>query len=95
MLFRSRIAVDWPASGATVRPELGMLARVQVTLLRKPDVLLVPNAAIKVVGKRKFVEYMDGEIRRSRNVEVGIVTETETEVLTGVQAGMVVIAGQT
>jgi RND family efflux transporter MFP subunit len=91
----TRIAVDWPASGATVRPELGMLARVQVTLLRKPDVLLVPNAAIKVVGKRKFVEYMDGEIRRSRNVEVGIVTETETEVLTGVQAGMVVIAGQT
>ncbi|NCA14086.1 MAG: HlyD family efflux transporter periplasmic adaptor subunit, partial [Proteobacteria bacterium] len=47
----TRIAVDWPASGATVRPELGMLARVQVTLLRKPDVLLVPNAAIKVVGK--------------------------------------------
>lgn len=91
----TRIAVEWPASGATTRPELGMLARVQVTLLRKPDVLLVPNAAIKVVGKRKFVEYMDGEIRRSRNVEVGIVTETETEVVTGVQAGMVVIAGQT
>ena len=91
----TRIAVDWPTSGGTTRPELGMLARVQVTLLRKPDVLLVPNAAIKVVGKRKFIEYMDGEIRRSRNVEVGIVTETETEVLSGVQAGMVVIAGQT
>jgi RND family efflux transporter MFP subunit len=91
----TRIAVDWPTSGGTARPELGMLARVQVTLLRKPNVLLVPNAAIKVVGRRKFVEYMDGEIRRSRNVEVGIVTDTETEVLSGVQAGMVVIAGQT
>lgn len=91
----TRIAVDWPAGASPARPELGMLARVQITLLRKPDVLLVPNAAVKVVGKRKFVEYMDGPIRRSRNVELGIVTEAETEVLGGVQPGMVVIAGQT
>lgn len=71
-----------------------MLARIQITLLSKPDVLLVPNTAIKIVGKRKFIEYMDGDIRRSRNVELGIQTDTDTEVLSGVQPGMVVIAGQ-
>ncbi|NBT93562.1 MAG: HlyD family efflux transporter periplasmic adaptor subunit [Chloroflexi bacterium] len=90
----TRIAVDWPAPTPLGRPELGMLARVQITLLSKPGVLLVPNTAIKVVGKRKFIEYMDGDIRRSRNVELGIQTDTDTEVLSGVQPGMVVIAGQ-
>lgn len=90
----TRIAVDWPPPTALGRPELGMLSRVQITLLSKPDVLLVPNRAIKIVGKRKFIEYMDGDIRRSRNVELGIQTDTDTEVLSGVQPGMVVIAGQ-
>ncbi len=90
----TRIAVDWPPPTSLGRPELGMLARVQITLLSKPDVLVVPNTAIKIVGKRKFIEYMDGDIRRSRNVELGIQTDTDTEVLSGVQPGMVVIAGQ-
>ncbi|MSQ43641.1 MAG: HlyD family efflux transporter periplasmic adaptor subunit [Chloroflexi bacterium] len=90
----TRIAVEWPPPTALGRPELGMLARVQITLLSKPDVLLVPNTAIKIVGKRKFIEYMDGDIRRSRNVELGIQTDTDTEVLSGVQPGMVVISGQ-
>jgi RND family efflux transporter MFP subunit len=86
----TRIKVNWPGPGA----EMGMLARVQITLLVKPDVLMVPNGAVRVVGKRKFVEYMDGEIKRSRNVETGISTESDTEIISGVQEGMVILAGQ-
>ncbi len=70
----TRISVAWPGPGA----EMGMLARVQVTLQVKPDVLMVPNGAVRVVGKRKFVEYMDGDIKRSRNVETGISTDSDT-----------------
>jgi hypothetical protein len=73
---------------------MGMLDRVQITLQIKPDVLIVPNGTVRTVGKRKFVEYMDGEIKRSRNVETGISTDAETEITTGVQEGMVILAGQ-
>jgi multidrug efflux pump subunit AcrA (membrane-fusion protein) len=73
---------------------MGMLARVQVTLQIKPDVLMVPNGAVRTVGKRKFVEYLDGEIKRSRNVETGITTDAETEIVSGVQEGMTILAGQ-
>jgi multidrug efflux pump subunit AcrA (membrane-fusion protein) len=73
---------------------MGMLARVQVTLLVKPNVLMVPNGAVRTVGKRRFVEYMDGEIKRSRNVETGITTDQETEIVSGLEEGMVILAGQ-
>lgn len=86
----TRITVDWPGPGA----EMGMLARVQITLQIKPNVLMVPNGAVRTVGKRKFVEYMDGDIKRSRNVETGIVTDSDTEITSGVQEGMVILAGQ-
>ena len=39
-------------------------------------------------------EYLDGEIKRSRNVETGIQTESDTEVTDGVQEGMTILAGQ-
>jgi RND family efflux transporter MFP subunit len=86
----TRIGVAWPGPGA----EMGMLARVQVTLQIKPNVLIVPNGAVRTVGKRRFVEYMDGDIKRSRNVETGITTESETEIVSGLAEGMVILAGQ-
>jgi RND family efflux transporter MFP subunit len=87
----TRVVVDWPGPGA----EMGMLARVQITLQIKPDVLIVPNGAVKTVGKRKYVEYMDGDIKRSRNVETGITTDQDTEVTSGLQEGMTILAGDT
>jgi RND family efflux transporter MFP subunit len=86
----TRIGVAWPGPGA----EMGMLARVQITLQVKPDVLMVPNGAVRVVGKRKFVEYMDGDIKRSKNVETGITTDADTEITSGLTEGMVILAGQ-
>jgi len=91
----TRIAVNWPppASQATGGAEMGMLARVQITLQVKDNVLMVPNGAVRVVGKRKFVEYMDGDIKRSRNVETGIATEADTEITSGLTEGLVILAG--
>ena len=36
-----------------------MLARVKIILQRLENVLLVPQAAVRTVGKRQFVEYND------------------------------------
>ena len=70
-----------------------MNARVQIVVQKKDDVLLIPTQAIRTVGKRRFVEYMDGNVKRSRNVEIGISTDVETEVVSGLDEGMPILAG--
>jgi multidrug efflux pump subunit AcrA (membrane-fusion protein) len=56
-------------------------------------VLMVPTNAIRTVGRRRFVEFMDGNVKRSRNIEVGISTDVDTEVVTGLDEGMTILAG--
>ncbi len=84
------LEVDWPKEGA----EIGMLARVTITVQEKHDVLKVPIESIKRSGRRTFVEFMDGDIKRAKNVEIGIQTETEVEVLSGLEEGFVILQGQ-
>jgi hypothetical protein len=36
---------------------------------------------------------MDGNVKRSRNIEVGIVTDVDTEVISGLEEGMTILAG--
>jgi HlyD family secretion protein len=85
----TKIVVDWTRPGA----EIGMLARVQIIVQKKDDVLMVPTNAIRTVGRRRFVEYMDGNVKRSRNIEVGISTDVDTEVVSGLDEGMTILAG--
>lgn len=85
-----RIEVDWPQDGA----EIGMLARVTITVQHKDDVLKVPIESVKRSGRRTFVEFMDGDIKRAKNVEIGIQTETEVEILSGLEEGFVILQGQ-
>ena len=89
----TKIDVPWPGAGV----EIGMLARVKIILQRLENVLLVPQAAVRTVGKRQFVEYNDeinGQpVKRSRNVVPGLSSGGQTEIKEGVQEGMVILAG--
>lgn len=85
----TKITVDWTRPGA----EIGMQARIQIVVQKKDDVLIVPTSAIRTVGKRRFVEYLDGNVKRSRNVEIGIATDVDTEIVSGLDEGMVILAG--
>ena len=85
-----RIEVVWPKAGA----EIGMLARVTITVQHKENVLKVPIESVKRSGRRTFVEFMDGDIKRAKNVEIGIQTETEVEILSGLEEGFVILQGQ-
>ena len=87
-----RIDVKWPA-GSQAKIQLGMLARGSILVRQKPDALIVPVNAIKAVGDRKFVEYMDGQIRRAQNVDVGIVSDDNAEILHGLHEGQVILVG--
>lgn len=83
-----RIRVEWPRP-----PQVGSLARLTVEIRRKEGVLAVPASAVKTVGRRTFVEYLDGDLRRSANVEVGVAGESEVEIARGLQEGQVVLVG--
>ena len=85
-----RMDVNWPQAGA----EIGMLARVTITVQHKDNVLKVPIESVKRSGRRTFVEFMDGDIKRAKNVEIGIQTETEVEILSGLEEGFVILQGQ-
>ena len=85
-----RLEVVWPKEGA----EIGMLARVTITVQHKENVLKVPIESVKRSGRRTFVEFMDGDIKRAKNVEIGIQTETEVEILSGLEEGFVILQGQ-
>ncbi len=85
----TKIVVDWTRPGA----EIGMLARVQVVVQRKDDTLVIPTNAIRTVGRRRFVEFMDGNVKRSRNIEIGISTDVDTEVVSGLEEGMTILTG--
>jgi len=85
----TKLTVNWTRPGA----DIGMLTRVQIIVQQKDDALIVPSSAIRTVGKRRFVEYYDGNVKRSRNVEVGISTDVDTEILSGLDEGMTILAG--
>ncbi len=66
---------------------IGMLTRLKVIVQVKEDVLKVPLTAVRTVNNRHFVEtIIDGQ-RRSLPVTVGIQSDTEIEILDGLEAG--------
>jgi RND family efflux transporter MFP subunit len=79
--------VDW---GET-RPDFSAAAQVVVTLQEKENVLLVPKGAIRSAGPRRYVEYMEGTSRRTADVEVGIISGNDAEIVRGLQQGQGVL----
>lgn len=57
-----------------------------------PNALLVPNDAIREdVNGRKYLRVLEGKHRREVYVKIGIQTDTQTQILEGAKAGMIVI----
>ena len=84
----TEIGVDWGRPGI----ELGMLARLKITIQVKDGVLKAPIAAVRTVNKRDFVETLVGEQRRSLPVTTGIRSDTEIEIASGLDEGTMVFA---
>jgi multidrug efflux pump subunit AcrA (membrane-fusion protein) len=71
---------------------MGMLARVNITLQVKEDVLKVPVTALRDLNERTFVETVVNEQRRSLPVVTGIRSDSEVEVLSGLEEGQMIFA---
>ncbi len=83
-----RLSFDPPQPGAL----LGQLAQVTLITQQKDGILLVPNSALRRFGTRRYVQVLgDDGRRRDQDVEVGLVTETDTEITKGLREGQRVI----
>jgi RND family efflux transporter MFP subunit len=75
-------------------PAFGTAAQVSINVSTKENVLLVPQKAVRSAGTRRYVEYMDGNNRRVADVQVGIASGPDVEVVSGLSEGQVVLISQ-
>jgi len=83
------LQLDDEAKGAGLR--LGDLVSVRLIVREKEDALVIPRAALREFMGRRYVRLLDGDARREVDVEVGIMTPTEVEILKGLSEGDLVI----
>jgi multidrug efflux pump subunit AcrA (membrane-fusion protein) len=67
------------------------IGRMRVILERKEAVLTLPPEAIRSFNKRTFVIVRNGEFEERVNITVGIQTDTQVEIVSGLKAGDVVV----
>ena len=64
-----------------------MAATASIILETKSDVLLVPSSVIQRQGDQNIVRVMRGKQEQSVTVETGLVSDTQTEIISGVSEG--------
>ncbi len=82
----AKITVDW----ADADVEIGMRAVMTITLQVKDHVLRVPITAVRTVNLRQFVEALIDGRRRSLPVRTGIRSDSEIEIIDGIEEGTVI-----
>ena len=70
----------------------GLSASVRIVTAQRQDVLLVPNRAIKAQGGARTVDVQQPDgTTATRRVQVGLVGDQQTEIVSGLNAGDVVV----
>jgi HlyD family secretion protein len=73
------------------RPPLGATVQIGVTLNRRSNVVIIPQRAIHASGDRRYVEILDGNDRKQVDVQLGATSLDDTEIVSGVSDGQIVI----
>jgi HlyD family secretion protein len=88
-----RVKVDLAPTDLPIRP--GMTANVNIEVARKENALLIPNRAIRFRGGQRVVSVLRGEETVEVPIEVGLSNEEQTEVLSGLSEGDLVVTSVT
>jgi len=86
-IYHAIISLD--PTDLKLRP--GMGATVSIATVEKKNVLRVPSRAVKNAGSQKIVVVLDGSGTRNAVVQVGVSDGSETEIVSGVQEGTVIV----
>jgi len=71
--------------------KIGDMAVVNIITDRREDVLILPKNAVRKLFGRTFVQVLEGESRREFDIETGLETNTEVEIVDGLELGQQVI----
>lgn len=71
--------------------EAGNSASITAILVQRDNVIVVPKNAIRMDLGRNYVFILEGNAKRERNVELGIQTPSEVEIVKGLEEGQKVI----
>jgi multidrug efflux pump subunit AcrA (membrane-fusion protein) len=70
---------------------LGAMADVRIIAARRDNVIVVPKSGVRTYFGRTYVQVLDGERRREIDIETGLETATEYEIMQGIEEGMKII----
>lgn len=71
--------------------EMGDQANIALILEKREDVLVIPKNVVHNYMGRRFVKILEDDIRKERDIEIGVETPTEVEVIKGLEVGEQVI----
>jgi len=86
------VIIQFDTSSDEVLPN--MAASANIIIEAKDNVLVVPSSAIQKQNGQSVVTVLENGKERQKVVEVGISSETQTEIVSGVSEGEVVITGR-
>ncbi|WP_158633901.1 efflux RND transporter periplasmic adaptor subunit [Radiobacillus deserti] len=71
--------------------EMGSTAEMEIIMERKKDTLVIPINGLRTSGGRNYVQVLVNQTKREKDVEVGIISDTEVEIVKGLEEGEKVI----
>lgn len=70
---------------------LGDMVNLEIITAQKEDTLIIPRNALRSIIGRNFVQLIEDDTKREIDIQIGITSATEVEVLDGLEEGDLVI----
>lgn len=79
------VIINFDSLDNRVKPEMSVSASIITDV--KQNVLIVPSSAVKNDGSDDYVEVLSGNTPERKSVQTGVSNSTDTEIISGVNAG--------
>ena len=70
---------------------MGQTAQFSITLDKRENVIVLPRNLVRTYMGRKYVQVLEDGLKKERDVEIGLETPTEVEIIKGLEEGESVI----
>ncbi|MCX7923770.1 MAG: efflux RND transporter periplasmic adaptor subunit [Clostridia bacterium] len=87
--YKGAIVID--AKGLEERMKLGDPIVISIPIKSKNNTIVIPKMALKQILEKKYVQILEGDNKREVDVEEGITTPMEVEIISGLSEGQNVI----
>lgn len=79
------VTIDFDSLDPRIKPQMSISSSIITDV--KQNVLTVPSSAVKIQGGTNYIEVLNGATPEQKNVTVGASNSTDTEIVSGINAG--------